>query len=201
MAGFLHEGDCFHFDGDLVGACRGRCTVWEQCVEKNPEQTCDDARAAKATKNNDEDGIYEGETGFSMGVVAGIIAGVVACCFFCICITRNRSTYENPNKPNVDETNQVHFEEYDWKYWDSVLPEENKGDGKFKHLIVSRNGKVIGVKPGFRRDGSRLPTGITESEERSSNMMMNSRSSIKQPCMIDDVRNSDLSNVMNDPHG
>ena len=95
----------------------------------------------------------------------------------------------------------MHFEEYDWKYWDSVLPEQKNGDGKFKHLVVSKNGKVIGVKPGYRRDGTRLPNGVTESEESAPDKMKNSRSSITQPCMIGNVRNSDLTNVMNDPQG
>ena len=51
-----------------------------------------------------------------------------------------------------------------------MLPAVGKDDGKYGHLIVSRAGKVIGVKSGFRYDGSRVPTGITESEERYSDI-------------------------------
>jgi len=54
-----------------------------------------------------------------------------------------------------------------------VLPAVDEEDGKYAHLIVSRAGKVIGVKSGFRYDGSRVPTGSTESEERNSDTERN----------------------------
>ncbi len=54
------------------------------------------------------------------------------------------------------EENQDYFDKHDWKYWDSVLPIDKKSHGKYAHLIVSRNGDVIGVKPGYNEDGSKI---------------------------------------------
>ena len=42
------------------------------------------------------------------------------------------------------------------------MPKESPVDGKYAHLIVSRSGKVIGVKPGFKFDGSKLEEGESE---------------------------------------
>ena len=69
---------------------------------------------------------------------------------------------------------EINFKNNEWKYWDSVLPPKSDSDGKYAHLHVSRNGKIIGVRPGFRLDGTKLPTGVTESEERVSVIVWNS---------------------------
>ena len=37
-----------------------------------------------------------------------------------------------------------------------MLPPEKEGDGKYAHLILNRNGDVLGVKPGFNEDGTRI---------------------------------------------
>lgn len=52
------------------------------------------------------------------------------------------------------------FDQHDWKYWDSILPVEKKGQGKYAHLIVTRSGEVIGLKPGYNRDGTKKDGGM-----------------------------------------
>ena len=36
------------------------------------------------------------------------------------------------------------------------MPPEEPGDGKYGHLIVNKDGTIVGVKEGFREDGTKL---------------------------------------------
>ena len=85
---------------------------------------------------------------------------LIGCCMCCFGL--NKASKKNAQQPTREEANQIYFDENDWKYWDSVLPKESPLDGKYAHLIVSRSGKVVGVKPGFRFDGSKLEDGESE---------------------------------------
>ena len=102
MEGFFWNDNCYHFEGRLAEACPGRCTSWKNCVENLPEQECEKARSAKANQDKEDSGVDDEESaednGFSMGVVIGIIAAIVCCCIICICASRDRGSYEAPNK-------------------------------------------------------------------------------------------------------
>ena len=103
MEGFFWNDNCYHFEGWLALGCPGRCTSWKNCVENLPEKECGKARAAKANQDKEDSDLNDEESaeldnGFSMGMVIGIIAAIVCCCIICICASRDRGSYDAPNK-------------------------------------------------------------------------------------------------------
>lgn len=103
MEGFFWNDNCYHFEGWLALGCPGRCTSWKNCVENLPEKECGKARAAKANQDKEDSDLNDEESaeldnGFSMGMVIGIIAAIVCCGIICICASRDRGSYDAPNK-------------------------------------------------------------------------------------------------------
>ena len=63
------------------------------------------------------------------------------------------------DEKTVHEMNQELFMKRDYKYWDSILPPQRKGDGRYAHLYFDAEMNVIGIKEGFNVYGQRLSDG------------------------------------------
>ena len=124
------------------------------CISYDPERECEDARASKANRF----AIFE-EKPTDWGKIIMFVIGLltVLSCLFCIVLGQCLKKKRDRNKW-VEEGKRTseYYDAHDGKYWDSVLPPEREGDGKYAHLILDRDGTVLGVKPGFNEDGTRI---------------------------------------------
>lgn len=62
----------------------------------------------------------------------------VTCCIFVfsVCVVKPSSTREAEHW----ELNLAYYDKHDAKYWDSILPPEEPGDGKYAHLKLNIDG-------------------------------------------------------------
>lgn len=84
---------------------------------------CD--KAKKEYKQSGAGNPEEEEDNSTFGIIITLsaIGLVICCCVVCICLSRERG-YRNPSAPTTEEANKIHFTKNDWKYWDSILPED-----------------------------------------------------------------------------
>ena len=150
------NGACYHFEGTtikdvVVKDCPGECTNWSGCIEWYPERECEKAEGYYEARYREEE--KEGIDWVFYFTFLFVIFSIGGCiCMLGVCMAKANGDRPKP----VWEINREHFDKHDFKYWDSILPPQKPGDGAYAHLILNRNGDILGVKPGFNEDGTKI---------------------------------------------
>lgn len=141
ISGYFIGTACFNFEGktsdgeDILEVCEGGCTNWKSCITHYPDREC------KKAYGYYKHSITEREEGpidwvFIIGFIFAFM--FVTCCIFVfsVCVVKPSSTREAEHW----ELNLAYYDKHDAKYWDSILPPEEPGDGKYAHLKLNIDG-------------------------------------------------------------
>ena len=140
IEGFFILGACFHFegttlDGSPVVDCIGKCTNWQTCIEHFPERECDRGRGYYDNSNTSR---VEAPTNWFNVIGFILLLLLITCIMFCFGVLLSKNKEKNDKEPDF-----AHYDKHDALYWDSVLPKESPGDGKYAHLNLNINGEII----------------------------------------------------------
>ena len=139
--------------GVQVSDCAGQCTNWASCLDGafDPTEKCEKAEKFMILRGDElED---DDTTDWFQIILICVLFVTIIICFFCIAVVMAKARHLR-EKPHW-QINREYFDQHDAKYWDSILPPEKEGDGKYAHMVLNRNGDFIRYKDGYDANGKK----------------------------------------------